>query len=122
MNVSREADAAFMRDVEREDQKRFANLFRNMRLAAHKQQQNTEGTAEFAAKMKRWDKPVARRAATTGVLPVDWRRCAYEPCRRPFKPENGNQVFCCQRCRLRGNRNGLIVTAPPSETRINTGD
>lgn len=122
MNVSREADAAFVRELEREDPKRFANLFRNMRLAAHKQQENTEGTAAFAAKMKRWDKLVARRAATTGVLPVDWRRCAYEPCRRPFKPESGNQAFCSSQCRIRGNRNSLIVTATPLETRINTGD
>ena len=34
MNVSKEADAVFMRELERTDPVRFANLIRNMRHAA----------------------------------------------------------------------------------------
>ena len=34
MNVSKEADAAFMRELERTDPQRYENLIRNMRLAA----------------------------------------------------------------------------------------
>jgi len=34
MNVSKEADAAFMRELERTDPQRYENLMRNMRLAA----------------------------------------------------------------------------------------
>jgi hypothetical protein len=34
VNVSKEADAVFMRELERTDPVRYANLIRNMRLAA----------------------------------------------------------------------------------------
>jgi hypothetical protein len=34
MNVSKEADAAFLRELERTDPQRHANLMRNMRLTA----------------------------------------------------------------------------------------
>ena len=34
MNVNKEADEAFMRELERTDPQRHANLMRNMRLAA----------------------------------------------------------------------------------------
>ena len=36
MNVSKEADAEFMRLLQRDDPRRFANLTRNMRLSVTK--------------------------------------------------------------------------------------
>jgi hypothetical protein len=114
MNVSKEADGQFMRDLEREDPKRFAALIRNMRHAARKEQENTQGTPAFDAKIKRWDRQAARRAKVTGVLPSGWRLCAYTPCGEPFKPLRRTARFCSRRCLYRGTQNGLVLQEVPS--------
>lgn len=109
MNVSKEADAAFMAELQRTDPKRYANLIRNMRLAVRRQRANQEGAPEFAAKMAQWRKAATRRAKKTGVLPTGWKWCAH--CKEPFEPHRATTETCSSRCayRVKQNQSPLLA-------------
>lgn len=109
MNVSKEANAAFMAELQQTDPKRYANLMRNMRLDMRRQRANQEGTQEFAAKMAQWRKAAIRRAKKTGVLPTGWTWCSH--CKEPFEPYRTTVETCSSRCAYRLKQSQLRPAA-----------
>ena len=90
MNVSVEADEAFLRELKQTDPERYAALNSTLRMA--------EKARDLLAErnQKSSDRIAIRRFKKTGVLPTGWRLCPY--CQEPFRPERENASFCSRRC------------------------
>ena len=109
MNVSKEDDAAFMRELEQTDKTRFSNLQRNMRLSVRRDRASTAGTLEFASKMQSWKRAATKRAKKTGTLPTGWKVCAH--CKEPFEPVRQTTATCSARTAC--PRRTPAPTSPP---------